>query len=53
MSKCRWCGKLTEDEWACECDNCWELRVRIEADLSFASRMLCVLLEERKEEDNA
>ena len=53
MSECIWCGKpvTTEPGKAItprECDPCWELRVRIQADLKLA-RVIVEVLEVQEE----
>lgn len=58
MSECIWCEKpvTTEPGKAInprECDRCWELRVRIQADLKLARVMVEVLeAEEEIEKEN-
>ena len=39
---CKWCGKELShgEEGGDECDRCWELRSRIEAQLELAIRMI-------------
>ena len=36
---CKWCGKPAPGD-STECDNCWEMRVRIQADLKLAKDMI-------------
>lgn len=48
--KCKWCGKETFNLGTKECNGCWELRSRIEADMELASRILETLLKRKKEE---
>ncbi len=37
---CSWCGVETQNEQTKECNSCWELRHRIEADFLLAKKML-------------
>jgi len=39
LEPCKWCGKPAPGD-STECDNCWEMRVRIQADLKLAKDMI-------------
>jgi len=43
--KCIWCGSEIKDYHGKECDSCWELRQRIEANPALAERMIRDLAE--------
>jgi hypothetical protein len=38
--KCKWCGKDTSYLGTKECDNCWEMRHRIDSSPELAEKML-------------
>ena len=38
--KCIWCSREIKDCHGNECDSCWELRQRIEANPALAERMI-------------
>ena len=40
LGDCLWCGKPVSWPAAKECERCWELRVRIQADLQLAKDMI-------------
>ena len=37
---CKWCGEKTINAGTVECDRCWELRHRIESNLTLAQMMI-------------
>ena len=40
LVECKWCSMLTTNKGTEECDSCWELRYRIESDLSLAKKII-------------
>ena len=40
MKICKWCKKPVEDETGDECNNCWEMRHRIENHPQVAIKIL-------------
>lgn len=49
--KCKWCGTDTTMLGTRECDRCWELRSRIEADMVLAEKMMIAIEYGREEAD--
>jgi len=37
---CKWCGRKTDFTGTRQCNRCWELSHRIEADMKLAEKML-------------
>lgn len=50
MIPCQWCGTPTRMLGTKECDRCWELRSRIQHDMSLAKQMLRKLCGYRNDE---
>ncbi len=49
ITKCKWRGGETKMVGTKECDRCWELHRRTEADLELAKRMITIIEEEQNE----
>jgi len=45
--KCKWCDtEITEGN---ECDNCWEMRHRMENDIALAEKILKALKKDKRD----
>ena len=48
--KCKWCSKELEDYHLEECNDCWELRSRVERNPGIAIKMIMTLPEKQTKE---